>query len=744
MPFFFAAILLGAATAFAPPAATSTSVPFTLFDNRMLIGVTLDGSGPFTMIVDTGSESLVITPSVARRLGLATRPAGSTGGAGSGTSALSRSRVGNVGIGAMRFDNLPADVIDLSPIQRAIGFPQLDGVIGYSILRKLRAGVDVDAGRLTLSYAPLPVPKAAVSTPFTIEYGLISLTAAVDGVEGRFIVDTGDRWSLTLFKHFAQANDFYRNAVVRNAITGIGVGGPVYSDVLRTSLSVFGSTIPDVVTRASRDRGGVFASGRDDASIGNGLLKRFNIVYDYPDGEMIAWPSRFYAASDRYAPLVLDHGTLRVDDSATDTTLPGTATTLPRHGVFGAAVAQAPGGVRVVTVIAGSAAAAAGVQQGDVIRAIDGRPVTSVAEFLTAIHELKANQRVDVEIVRAGSPVRLSVMLATATYESDPGLTTQYGAVPVDDALRRTLTTAPQTLASPAPAVLLIGGIGCYSIDVGNRPQDAYMRLTHDLARAGFVTMRVDKSGVGDSQGPPCSKVDFESEMRGYAAALRALQRNPQVDPARVYLLGHSIGTIVAPRLASGNHVAGVIVLEAVGRDWPEYEIRNLRRDLELDGEMAANTDRALIEKAQCMERLFFEHQSEAFIEQTMPACKIHNGIYPASAAYMRQVAQLNVIEPWAQLHVPVLAIYGSSDFETELADHQRIVDVVNAAHAGTATLVVIPAMSHGLGRAATPKVAENDDERGVVEDYDTDVSAAIVAWLRSATGAPAGRPQHR
>ena len=55
MPFFFATILLGAVTAFSAPAATSTTVPFTLFDNRMLIAVTLDGSGPFTMIVDTGS-----------------------------------------------------------------------------------------------------------------------------------------------------------------------------------------------------------------------------------------------------------------------------------------------------------------------------------------------------------------------------------------------------------------------------------------------------------------------------------------------------------------------------------------------------------------------------------------------------------------------------------------------------------------------------------------------------------------
>ncbi|MGB9652774.1 MAG: alpha/beta hydrolase, partial [Candidatus Cybelea sp.] len=316
--------------------------------------------------------------------------------------------------------------------------------------------------------------------------------------------------------------------------------------------------------------------------------------------------------------------------------------------------------------------------------------------------------------------------------ERDAGLVTEYDEIVVDDSIRRTLLTMPQGLSSRAPAVLLIGGIGCYSVDVAANSQDAYMRLTHDIARAGFVTMRVEKSGVGDSQGPPCSNVDFDAEVRGYAAALAVLQRNPHVDPARIYLLGHSIGTVIAPILATADRVAGVIALEGVGRDWPEYEIRNLRRDLELDDEAPAAVDQALIEKAECMQRLFFEFQAEAEIERAMPVCREHNGIYPTSAAYVQQVAHLNVIAPWPKLGMPVLAIYGTSDFETELADHQRIVDVVNAAHPNSATLKVIPAMSHGLGRAASPKAAENDYARGSIEPYDTDVSNAIVAWLRS------------
>ncbi|HEX3458528.1 MAG TPA: alpha/beta hydrolase, partial [Candidatus Baltobacteraceae bacterium] len=209
---------------------------------------------------------------------------------------------------------------------------------------------------------------------------------------------------------------------------------------------------------------------------------------------------------------------------------------------------------------------------------------------------------------------------------------------------------------APRPGVLFIGGIGCFSIDDAGNSQDPYLRLAHDLSRAGFVTMRLEKSGVGDSQGPACRSVDFAGEERSYVAALDALRGDPRVDSRRVFLFGHSIGTIVAPLLAKRERVAGVIVAEAVGRDWLEYEMRNTRRQLELGGSSPSQTDAALKEKHACMYRLI-QKQSEASIEAEMPSCKEHNGVYPVDAAYVREVAAVNVIEAWSAVDVPVLAI---------------------------------------------------------------------------------------
>lgn len=697
-------------------AVVSGSVPFTLQDHRIFVNATIGGAGPFAMIVDTGSSGLVITPEVAQRIGLAGKPAGYMTGAGSGRIAATSVTVRGLRLGNVRFAPAQALVGDLSPIAKGIGFKRLDGVIGYDQFKAFRMTIDADSRRLRFSSGPVAAPSTSFVTPFTLDGDLPFVNAAVDGVHGSFLVDTGDRSQLTLFKPFAQANDFFHFATVRNALTGYGVGGPLYADLLRTTLQAFGTTAPDVATRLPLASHGGFASAQYAGSIGYGFLERFNVVFDYPNGRIETWPAKNPPAGSAlfHVPAIPS----------------APVGTLARHALFGAAAAQEPGGVTLTFVAPDGPAAVAGLRSGDVLQKIGDGQIATAADYYTAVHDAAAGTPIGVTFARNGSSQRATVMLGTAANEADPGVKTVYGSVTVDDSLRRTILTLPQNASGKLPAVLVVGGIGCFSVDVATNPNDAYLHLAHDLSRAGYAVMRVEKSGVGDSQGPPCAKVDFEAERRGYEAALQALSSNDLVDPKRVYLFGHSIGSVIAPQLALTNPVAGVIVAEAVGRDWPEYEIRNLRRQLELGGETAANVDRALIEKSRCMQMLLFENQPEATIESGWPQCKVHNGVYPVDPWYVRQVARLNIIEPWTRTTVPVLAIYGTADVITEREDHERIVAVVNAAHPGSASFVAIDNMSHLLEVAASAKDAATAYTNGTPQPYDEELSRTIVAWL--------------
>ncbi len=688
------------------------TVPFTVFDNRMLVQSTLNGVNGFALIVDTGSQGVLITPEVARRLHLKLRPARSISGAGAGTLPAWSTQLRDLTLGGRHFGAHSTTIADLSRIRRAIGFPRLDGVIGYDVVGSHYLLVDNDHRVLVISEKAIVPPRRAQRFPFTVGTdAFLHVLGAVDGVHGDMILDTGDRSAFTLFSHFGTANNFDKDdPVTRSVVTGYGVGGPIRADVLRTHVDVFGFGIDNVTTRLPIGNAGAFSAAGGIGSVGNGLLKRFNMLYDNVAGLISVWPSRALA------------------DSTTQTT--AAPPQLPRHAVFGAVLSETPTGPVVTRVIAKSAAADAGVSTGDILAGVGNVRTSNVVTFLAAMHRLHAGERTSISFVHRATTHRANVVLGAPANESDPTVTTVYGAIEVDGSLRRTLVTYPKNTIRKLPAVLLLGGIGCYSIDAAANPEDPYMRLTHDLSRAGFVTMRLEKSGVGDSQGPPCKSVDFAAEERGYAAALTALAADVHVDSSHVFLLGHSIGSLAAPRLALTQRVAGIIIAEAVGRDWPEYEVRNLRRQMELDGASPLETDAALIEKQQCLLHLLYDKLPEATIERSMPSCKTHNGVYPVDPPYMQQVAAVNVIETWSRTNVPVLAVYGTSDFVTEEADHRRIVDAINARHPSAATYVAISGMDHYLFVAPTAKASLQLASSATTRKYDADLSTAVVEWL--------------
>jgi len=688
----------------------ATTVPFHLLDHRIFTTATIGGK-PYAMIVDTGTDGIVVTPEVAQQLHLFQRASAPISGAGAGSLRSTKARLPRISLAGRQLRTRDAIVADLGPIRRAIGFKHFDGIIGLDSLAPY-VRIDMDAQTLTLSAAPILAPRDAHAVTYTINGGLPHVRAAVDGVHGDFVVDTGDRSALTLFATFARRNGFYQVMPRRNdVVTGYGIGGPIRGDRIQTHLKVFGFDLAPVVARMPAGNAGVFSTSQDPGSIGNAVLERFNMVYDTITHALRVWPSRAFGETQPFdAP---------------------TPPPLRRHALFGALLAEKGGKLTVARPVNGGAAASAGIMPGDVLESLGGTPTPTVAAFLSAVHALRAGDRVAVVIQRNGAAKSVYVTMTAPLDESDPDVTTTYGSLEVDGSQRRTLVTAPKNPSGRLPAMLILGGIGCFSIDVATNPQDAYLRLAHDVAKAGFVTMRVEKSGVGDSQGPPCTAVDFESEERAYAAAIEALQNDPHVDPSRIVLFGHSIGTVEAPRLARRYRVAGIIVSEAVGRDWPEYEVRNLRRQLELSGEAPADVDAALLGKQECLVRLLVEREPEDLIEQSEPDCKIHNGVYPVSVSYMRQVVRQPIVDAWTNLDIPALVIWGSSDFVTELSDHQRIFDILNARHLGSATFREIEGMDHLLFTAPEPKAAMQAFSSGAPRTYAQQLSVEVVAWLQ-------------
>ncbi len=242
---------------------------------------------------------------------------------------------------------------------------------------------------------------------------------------------------------------------------------------------------------------------------------------------------------------------------------------LPRAGFLGVQAAAVTPDVRgrlglasehgalVTGTVAGGSAEALGLRVDDVIVAVDDHGIADTADLVERIGRHRAGDHVTIRWVRAGEMKSAEVVMKPRPFESAPGTRTTYGAVAVGGSLRRTIVAAPPDDARH-PGVLYVTGIGCFSQEsLGVQTTEA--KLLQGLARAGFVTMRVEKTGVGDSQGTACGspQSDLQAEVAGYVAGLKALKALPGVDPDHVYVLGLSIGGVEAPLIAQRVPVAG-------------------------------------------------------------------------------------------------------------------------------------------------------------------------------------------
>src|SRR5437773_4708452 len=152
----------------------------------------------------------------------------------------------------------------------------------------------------------------------------------------------------------------------------------------------------------------------------------------------------------------------------------------------------------------------------------------------------------------------------------------------------RTIITKPRTTRGKLPVIFVAGWLSCDSVEAPRGTKDATGIVFQGLAQLpGFCLFRVDKQGVGDSEGD-CAANDFESELAGYRAAFRTLKKYDFIDANRVYMLGISNGGGFAPLVPeSESEQAQVVGYVSVGgwvKTWFEHMLEIERRRFALMG----------------------------------------------------------------------------------------------------------------------------------------------------------------
>jgi pimeloyl-ACP methyl ester carboxylesterase len=405
---------------------------------------------------------------------------------------------------------------------------------------------------------------------------------------------------------------------------------------------------------------------------------------------------------------------------------------LPRHGVIGLTVGP---GLEVQRVTPGGAGEAAGVRVGDVLQSVDGAAVASTDQFVHAVSRHLAGDAVPVSLLRGSQKIAGTAVLKPRPYETSPYAEVLYRSVMVRGARRRAIVTKPNP-AGRLPAVLLMHGLGCYSVDNTDR-QNGYGRVISELEQRGFVTMRVEKTGEGDSEGPECmdpsATPDLEAE--GYVAGLRALKQYDFVDPAKVFVFAHSLGPVVGSLAIAEEPVRGFIAVETVGTSWFEYDIERTRVQQALSGKDPEAVDRAVREYEACSHRFFVEklRPEELLKEEACRAVMAPLATVPYT--YMQAVGDISLGKQWKGTNFPVLVVYGTASPVTTAHQNRYLAEMINRYHAGRATYAEVPGMGHDLGRYESQKDYLERAGSAVQHPFHMGLIAEITKWMDAVLG---------
>lgn len=272
----------------------------------------------------------------------------------------------------------------------------------------------------------------------------------------------------------------------------------------------------------------------------------------------------------------------------------------------------------------------------------------------------------------------------------------------------RTIITKPRDAKAKLPVIFVAGWLSCDTVEAPENTMDESGLLFRQLAQLpGFCLFRVDKQGVGDSEGS-CAENDFNSELAGYRAAFAAMKNYDFIDSARVYVLGMSNGggfaPLVAQTSAQEGQARGFIVVGGWVKTWFEHMLEIERRRYALSGKKPAEVTQQMKGASTLYHEWLIKKRKVADIVQEntaladlWPEGKDRSHLYGRPLAFYEQLQDLNLAAAWAKVKVPTLVLHGQYDWIMSRDDHELITQYVNTNTPGKARFVEVPDMGHTL-----------------------------------------------
>lgn len=279
--------------------------------------------------------------------------------------------------------------------------------------------------------------------------------------------------------------------------------------------------------------------------------------------------------------------------------------------------------------------------------------------------------------------------------------------------------------AGPFPAVVLVHGSGPNDQDESIGPNKTFKDLAWGLASRGVVVLRYEKRthkyGAKSSADPATLTIADETidDARSAVALLAATQG---IDPKRIYVLGHSLGGYIAPRIATGStKIAGLVLMAGNTRPVEDLVVEQIRYGISLSGKVTPEGQKQI----EAVEKEMNEWRNP----DLKPGMTVHLLGSPVPASYVLDLRGYKPGETAAMLKIPILVLQGGRDIQVRTADFEGWKKALSG-HAN-ATFKLYTALNHlfmpGTGPSSGAEYQKpNHVPKEVIDD--------IAAWIATNT----------
>ncbi len=267
------------------------------------------------------------------------------------------------------------------------------------------------------------------------------------------------------------------------------------------------------------------------------------------------------------------------------------------------------------------------------------------------------------------------------------------------------------------PVVVLVHGSGPHDRDETIGLNKPFKDLALGLASKGIATLRYDKRtyAYGAKSAPDPKLITLKEETVDDAvSALHLAQTIKEIDAKKIYLLGHSLGAMAAPRIASQTlFIAGVILMAGNARPFEDVLLDQMSFVIPMQVPVKKQADSILGLRMEEVARIKRNNYNDS--AQHLPL-----GL---SGVYWKDIKNYDQVATAKSLAMPMLFLQGEKDYQVTMKDF----DLWKKALAGkkNAAFISYPGFFH-LFFNGEGKPSDYDKTGHISEKVISDISAWI------------------